>query len=248
MKPTSPVAPEATRPPQPPDDAPPGYTPGSAPAPTDAKTNPYFDSPAPDGASSSKQEQEDADARLARELQQQEHSRRSGMTPMQDPSPGPYAQGGPQPPYQSHPPQGEGIRGKGKGLLGKIMGKVKPPGGGGGSYGHGQPGYGGGYPPQQGYMNHPGGYPPQPYGQPGYGSPGYGGPGYGAPGPYGHHQPGYMAHPGAYGRAGKKPGMGNAGMMAGGAALGMGAGLVGGAMMADAIHDGQEDAYEEGFG
>lgn len=164
------------------------------------------------------------------------------MTPLQDPSPGPYAQGGPQPPYQQYPPQGESSRGKGKGLLGKLMGKVKLPGGGGGSYGHARPSYGGPHPPQQGYMGQPGGYPPQPYGQPGFG-----GPGYGAPGPYGYpQQPQYGGYPQQTGR--RKPGMGNAGMMAGGAALGMGAGLVGGALVADAIHDEQQEAYQEGYG
>ena len=251
-KPTAPATPESTRPPP---DAPPGYTPGDGPAPSDTKKNPYFDSdPSIGGASSSKAQQEADDARLARELQAQE--RGGGMTPMQDPSPGPYAQG--QAPYQQqqYPPGGETSRSsKGKGLLGKIMGKVKPPGQ-GGSYGHAQPPYQG-YPPQ----GHAGGYSPQPYGQPGYGSPGpygqqgygqpgygspgpYGRPGYGAPGPYGYQQPHYGGYP-AHGQ--KKSGMGNAGMMAGGAALGVGAGLVGGALVADAIHDGQEDAYQEGY-
>ncbi|KAL2109432.1 hypothetical protein VUR80DRAFT_2490 [Thermomyces stellatus] len=239
-KPTSPAFDESTRPPPPPDDAPPDYTPGDGPAPSDTKKNPYLDSPQPDAASSSKQKQEEEDARLARELQEQENSR-GGMTPLQDPSPGPYAQGGPQPPYQQYPPQGESSRGKGKGLLGKLMGKVKLPGGGGGSYGHARPSYGGPHPPQQGYMGQPGGYPPQPYGQPGFG-----GPGYGAPGPYGYpQQPQYGGYPQQTGR--RKPGMGNAGMMAGGAALGMGAGLVGGALVADAIHDEQQEAYQEGY-
>jgi hypothetical protein len=38
------------------------------------------------------------------------------------------------------------------------------------------------------------------------------------------------------------------GAMAGGAALGVGAGLVGGALVADAIGDHNEDMYEQGYG
>ena len=91
-KPTAPAVPESSYPPPAPDDAPPGYTPGNGPAPSDTKKNPYFDSAEPSGASSSKRQQEEEDARLARELQQQEHGR-AGMTPSQDPSPGPYAHG-----------------------------------------------------------------------------------------------------------------------------------------------------------
>lgn len=162
------------------------------------------------------------------------------MTPMQDPSPGPYAGSpGPYPPY----PQ-EGARGgsKGKGLLGKIMGKVNKPPGAGGAYG--QPQYAQqGYPPQQSYMGPPQGYAPQGYPPQQYGHPGYGAP----PGGYGYPQQqygGYQQRP----MQGKKPGMGGAGMMAGGAALGVGAGMLGGAMLANSYNDAQEEAYEEGYG
>lgn len=159
---------------------------------------------------------------------------------MQNPSPGPYAGSpGPYPPY----PQ-DGARGgsKGKGLLGKIMGKVnKPPGGGA----YAQPQYAQqGYAPQQGYMGSPQGYPPQ-----GYPPQQYGGPGYGAPMGYGQPQyGGYPQRPMQVQQGGRKGGMGGAGMMAGGAALGVGAGMLGGAMLADSYNDAQEDAYEEGYG
>ncbi|EPQ62763.1 hypothetical protein BGT96224_A20444 [Blumeria graminis f. sp. tritici 96224] len=87
-----------------------------------------------------------------------------------------------------------------------------------------------GYPPQgyppQGYP--PQGYPPQGYPQQGYPPQGYGG------------QPAYG------GAQQKKPGGGGMGMM-GGAALGAGAGLIGGVLIADALEHQEEEAYEQGY-
>ncbi|SPO03823.1 uncharacterized protein DNG_06506 [Cephalotrichum gorgonifer] len=248
-KPTAPALPAGPPPPPQQDDAPPGYSQGDAPTPSDTKNNPYLNMAAQGGGgSSSKAQQEEEDARLARELQEQERSRQ-GQTPLSQPSPGPFLQNpGPHqagPYQQAYPPAADASRGKGKsgGLLGKLMDKAKAssssrPGGSHQGYGHAPPPQGyGGYPPQQGYMG--GGYPQQGYGPQG---------GYGAP-PAGYGGYPQQAHYGGYpqqqqGR--KKPGMGGAGMM-GGAALGVGAGLIGGALIADAVHDGQEEAYQEGY-
>lgn len=116
------------------------------------------------------------------------------------------------------PPRPESS-GKSKSFLGKLLGKS------GGGYPQQPAGYNQGYPPQ--------GYPQQAYG--GYPQQGYGGypqQGYGSP--YG----------GGYGQPQKRKG----GLGAGGAAaLGLGGGLLGGALLADAINDGQEDAYQEGY-
>ncbi|KAK0732614.1 hypothetical protein B0T21DRAFT_369306 [Apiosordaria backusii] len=247
---------------------PPSYTPGdSKPSVSDAKVNPYDTNPsqhAGGASSSSHNPQESEDERLARQLQAEEDARarsHGGTTP----------QPNQQFPGQL-PPRPDNLE-KGKSFLGKLFGGAKKPSGshgsssGGGlagsvaglmanrpgSHSHGGGGYPGGYggpaPPPQGYGGYPpqggyGGYPPQ---QPGYGGyppqPGYGGyaqqPGYGGYG--GYPQQGYGAH----GRPTKSgPGMG---MMAGGAALGVGAGLLGGALVADAIHDNQQEAYQEGY-
>jgi hypothetical protein len=84
-----------------------------------------------------------------------------------------------------------------------------------------------------------GGYPQQGYAQPGYGAPGgYGGGGY---------PPGGYQQQAAAGN--KKPGMGGAmGMGLAGGALGMGAGMLGGALIADAVHDHDQAEYMQGYG
>merc|ERR1711881_678055 len=227
-KPTEPVYP-------PPSDgappgAPPGYSGGGQPQPTDTKHNPYESSMNPNTES---------DAALAARLQAEEDQRaRSGQgsrgaqqdyqnTPIPGQSPG-YGQqpgyGQPQQSYGQELPARE--QKKSGGFLGKLLGKasggssshggggmssfMKPQqphyGGGGYQQGYGQPGYG-----QQGFM------------QQGYGRPGYGGGGYGAP---------------------KKSGMGAGGA----AALGVGGGLVGGMLIADAMNDNDEqEAYRDGY-
>lgn len=241
-KPTAPARPpEDDAPPG----APPGYTPGNGAAASDVKKNPYEDNNNNNGSSSSAA---DDDARLARQLQAEEDARARGSS--SGGAAASYA-GTPVPgePFPNQlPPRPESGGDKSRGLLGKIFGgKNKPPGGGGyqggGGYGGGpgygppQPAYGGpppqgyGYPPPQGY----GGYPPQP-GYGGYPPPGGGYGGY--PPPQGYYQ--------QQGRPGRSGGGGLG--MAGGAALGLGAGMLGGALIADAVHDGQEDAYQEGYG
>lgn len=232
---------------------PPGYSPGGTPAPTDSKTNPFINSATrPGGASGA-----ESDEALARRLQEEENVR-SGGSHSSGPGAAASYMSSPAPP-QSHSPYpdnlpmrpDQGNRGsstdKAKGLLGKLLGGSKNKYG---SSGHGG-GYGGGYgqPQQGGYYG--GGPPPGQYGyggQPGYGQqPQYGG--YGGGGGYGGH--GGMG--GGYGQQqyGKPQKSGGAGMgMMGGAALGLGAGaLVGGAIMADQIHDEHEEqeAYQEGY-
>ncbi|KAL7623958.1 hypothetical protein AAE478_005515 [Parahypoxylon ruwenzoriense] len=235
---------------------PPGYTPGSGPAPTDSK-NPFVNEATKPGGpgSSSHAVDEDADARLARQLQEEENVRaRTPGGAAQS-----YAAGAPAPPqnYSPYPDQlpprssGSNPTDKAKGLLGKFFGGKNKQSGAGGSHGYGaqpypgqqpygapQQPYGGyGAPPQQGYYGGP--PPPGQYGG-GYGPPPgqYGG--YGAPAGYG------GGYPGGQGGAYKKPGGGGMGA-AGGAALGLGAGLLGGALIADAINDGQQDAYMDGY-
>ncbi|KAF2221428.1 hypothetical protein BDZ85DRAFT_16999 [Elsinoe ampelina] len=86
---------------------------------------------------------------------------------------------------------------------------------------------------------------PRPGGSGYGGGHGYGQPAYGGHGGYG----GYGGHGGGmggmYGRPPKKSG--GMGGMAGGAALGLGAGVLGGAMIANGIDDMQDDAYEQGY-
>ncbi|KAI1388827.1 uncharacterized protein F4822DRAFT_259308 [Hypoxylon trugodes] len=251
-KPTEPAVDPNARDDSLPPGPPPGYTPGRSPAPTDSK-NPFInEATKPSGPSGS--HDEDADARLARQLQEEENARAGGAarsytnapTPPQGYSPYPDQQG------QLPPRSGSGTTDKAKGLLGKFFGgKNKPQGYGGG-------GYGGGYPGQQPQY---GGPPPQQYG--GYGSPPpqqgyYGGPppgqygGYGPPpGQYGGYGGGYPPQQGGYYQQApqKKPGGGMGAM--GGAALGVGAGLIGGALIADAIDDHedheQQEAYQDGY-
>ncbi|AEO61867.1 hypothetical protein MYCTH_2312547 [Thermothelomyces thermophilus ATCC 42464] len=265
-----------TEPARPPEDdlAPPGpppsYTPGSGstPAPSDTKVNPYEadnrssnnpylntgaaasytgstgSGPTP-GPSQSSIEAEDE--RLARQLQAEEDARARAAANAQGPFPNQLP---PRP--GDEPTQSRGLLGKlfksGKKIVSSSSHGGHPHGAGPGAGGFAphapspQPGYGayaspppphgafGAYPPQPGYGAAAAGYPPQP---------GYGG--YPPPGGYG----GYPPH-GGYGAPPKRSGGGGMGMV-GGAALGVGAGLLGGALIADAIHDGQEDAYQEGF-
>ncbi|KAK4235607.1 hypothetical protein C8A03DRAFT_17676 [Achaetomium macrosporum] len=254
-----------TEPAQPPQDdlappgAPPSYTPGShTPGPTDVKHNPFDPAPGNQpGASSSTSvphNTEEEDARLARQLQAEEDARAR-------------AAHSPQPPYSSHPtspfpeqlpprPDGGSASGggdKARGLLGKLFGGGKNkqssshggglPGALGGLMAAGSSHHGGGGHHQGGY----GGYPGGAYG----GAGGYGAPQYGAyppqqpyggyPPPGGYYPPQQQAYHGSSGRSG---GMG----AMGGAALGLGAGVLGGALIADAIDDGQDAAYAEGYG
>jgi hypothetical protein len=177
-------------------------------------------------------------------------SQNSGGYPQQQPEPygGGYGNQGPDAQrygQSSSPfPQDLPPREKKGGFLGKILGKAKASSGGGGYPGHG--GYGqtsGGFIPSSGYGSHgpPGGggggfmgHPPQggfiPSGGYGYG-------GHGAPGG------GYGGYPQR--RTGGGSGMG---MAAGGAALGVGAGLLGGAMIANAFDDDNNESYQDGFG
>jgi hypothetical protein len=274
-KPTAPATPASDAP----DGPPPGYTPGSsAPATagqdikaqsTGASTNPF------DG--NSKAKQEDEDARLARQLQEEEDNRAGNRG---GPSPNPGAYGSQQPPYgqpqYGAPPQPQ----YGQGAAASYLNSGPPPGGASpyGQPGYGEPGYGGqpGYgapSPQPGYGSPYGqqGYPPPqqqqtkggflgkllggknkphggggglPFGGGHGGASGYGGYG-GHGGGYGGYGGGYGGHGGGYG-SGKKPGMGM-GAAAGGLALGAGAGLIGGALVADAINDHDQEIYQEGY-
>ncbi|KJZ77087.1 hypothetical protein HIM_03408 [Hirsutella minnesotensis 3608] len=254
-------------------DPPPVYEPGHTPALTDTKKNPYEAPVSSDhhGGSSTM----DEDAKLAAKLQAEEDAKaRTNPGGPQPPagyggpnsyqsqggnaysqSPSPYPQGNSSRPPEQFP-QDLPARDKGKGgLLGKLFGgKGKMPMG-GSQGGYSQGGYGGYSPqPQQGYYQSP---PPQQYGgYPNQGPPmgGYGG-GYGAPGGY---QGGYGGQPGYAQQPQKKPGMGGMGMA--GAALGVGGGLLGGALLANAVHhhheheeqeaymDGYQDAQNDDFG
>lgn len=173
----------------------------------------------------------DEDARLAAKLQAEEDARTGsrGPTPgaavdyYSDPSRPQSIGGGYSPGPSSQSPMPEQKRSKG-GFLSKLMGKSsgsssRPP----------RPQYAS-YPQQQpgGYY---GGYPQQPPPQPGYGYPA---PGYG----------GYPSQGGYYPQQQpprKSGGMGTAGA----AALGVGGGLVGGMLLADAVEDmGDHDNYD----
>jgi len=236
-KPTEPIYP-------PNNDAPPGPPPGYAGGPSDpvsdTKHNPYDTT------------NTESDEALARRLQAEEDARALGSTSrnaQQDYINTPMPEGTSSSPFQQELPPREQ---KSKGLLGKFFGKssssgsnqYRPPqspynqGGGYGSPGYGspspQPGYGQpaygqpGYqqPPYGGYPQQ--GYPPQGYAQPGYGQPGYGQPGYGG---------GYQQQ-----RPQKSGGLGTAG----GAALGLGGGLVGGMLLEHALDGGDGDHGGDG--
>jgi len=203
---------------------PPGYSGGSSSHPTDTKSNPYETHNNPNVES---------DAALAARLQAEEDERarnasgsRNAMqeyqnTPLPSQSPG-YQQ-------QELPP-----REQKRGLFSKLLGKTSSSSSGG--YGSNQhlpqhQQYGGGYPQQQAY-------PPQGYGQPAYGQPGYGQPQYGG---YPPQQQYYQQ------QRPQKSGGGGMGML-GGAALGVGGGLVGGMLLADAIDDHDQNEYDQGYG
>ncbi|KAL4788419.1 hypothetical protein BJX76DRAFT_109983 [Aspergillus varians] len=176
----------------------------------------------------------ESDAELAARLQAEEDARSRSAAP--GAAAGYYGSNASLSPT---PSSSTGDRDKGKekkrGLFSKLMGKASS--GSSSTYGR---------PPQVAYGHSPHG---------GYGSPSPG-PGYGAPGGYYPPQPGYGAGPG-YGRGyGPQPGYGypqqayyggggqpqrrpgGGGMgMAGAAALGVGGGLLGGALLANAFDD-----------
>ncbi|KAK0661751.1 WW domain-containing protein WWM1 [Lasiodiplodia hormozganensis] len=255
-KPTEPIYPpseaEASVPPPGP---PPSYNQGDAKPLGSEKTGLSSNNPYGSGYGGGGQSSHDIseDERLARQLQAEEDARaHGGNSPMPggdsrgasdsyytQPGGSSYSQ---QPPGYGQQAPGYGSqelpprpddKGKkaGGGFLGKLLGKAsgsKP--GGGSSYGqHAQPQYGGagaGYPPQQGYYHGP------PQGQYGY-----------AP------QQGYYGQGGGmpYGAVQQKPK--KSGLGAGGAAaLGVGGGLLGGMLLADAIDDHDyEQGYEQGY-
>lgn len=141
---------------------PPGYTPGSTPAPSDSKTNPFVNQATRPGGPS---HGESEDERLARQLQEEENARAGAGSRG---AAGSYMSGSPGPsqyPDQLPPRPGDandrGNGDKSRGLLGKIFGGNKNkqqqyPGQGG--YPQQQGGYGGSPGPQQGYYQTP---PPQ---------------------------------------------------------------------------------------
>ncbi|GAB1725857.1 hypothetical protein NU195Hw_g2582t1 [Hortaea werneckii] len=207
----------------PPPGAPPGYDHGSSQPVGPEKggyqdNNPYHQ---PYGQAGSSGAMTD-DERYARQLQEQENARMGGGS-SRGANDGYYGGGAPAPQYGGQPspsPYGSGYlpprEEKRGGLLGKLSSKL------GGSKSH----YGGG-----------GGYPPP---QQRYGGGGYGG------GMY-PQQPMYGGHPqyGGYGHPPPRRGGGGMGM-GGGMALGAGAGLLGGAMIASSMDD-EQDAYQEGY-
>ncbi|KAJ5820590.1 hypothetical protein N7474_006181 [Penicillium riverlandense] len=196
--------------------------------------NPYNK---PGGRSSQSPSMIDEDARLAAKLQAEEDARASGARGSNTPgASSDYYNEPPQPlgssagPSSSQSPGPMPEQKRSRGFLGKLMGKSSssssrppPP----------QPQYGSyGPPPQQGPPpgGYYGGYPPQP--QPGYGYPP--GPGYGYP-PQGGYYPQQQPP--------RKSGMGTAGA----AALGVGGGLLGGMLLADAVEDmGDHNDYGNG--
>ena len=99
--------------------------------------------------------------------------------------------------------------------------------------------YGGGYPQQQAY-------PPQGqgYGQPAYGQPAYGQPAYGGGPGYGGYPPQQQQYYQQQQRPQKSGGLGTMG----GAALGLGGGLIGGMLLEDAIQDHDQNEYNQGYG
>jgi len=206
----------------------------------DQKPNPY------DSAGSHSPNNVESDAALAARLQAEENERAQGSgsrNAFQDYQNTPMP-ASPQPSGSSQPelPPREQKRG----FLGKLLGRP----------GSNSPsGYSSAnqYPPQQPAYG-AGGYGARPaYGQPQYGQPPYGGqpqygyqqPGYGPPppAPYGG---GYGGGYGAPAQAAppKKSGMG----AMGGAALGLGGGLIGGMLLEDAIQDHDQNIYDQGYG
>ena len=203
---------------------PPGYTSGSGASPTDKKSTNPFDETTHTNASqlgSSSKSQEADDARLAAQLQAEEDAHGSGSRDAAGASQGYYSGNSSNSQAQQGPFAGLGDHGKGKakgGFLNRIKEKLNN--GGAGSHGSG-----GAY---AGYQQHQ-----QPYFAPQHQQ------GYYPP------QQGYYGPQQAYGRPARSGGGGMG--MGGGMALGAGAGLLGGVLVADAINDGQQDAYQDGY-
>ena len=240
-KPTEPVYPTDGAPAGPP----PGYAGSGTSNPDQKSTNP-FDS------TGNQQSTIETDAQLAARLQAEEDAQRSrgvGGNAFQDYQNTPISQqnSGYQQQNTGYQQQGgypqqlpEREQKKSGGLLGKLLGKASGAGsshkmGGGGGMpfggGHQQQGGYGGYPQQQ--HGYGGGYGQQGYGQQGYGQQGYGQQGYG--------QQGMMGRMGG-GRPQKSGGMGAGGA----AALGVGGGLMGGMLLANAMDNNDEqEAYQD---
>lgn len=237
-------------------DAPPSYDqsgPRKSPIPEKKSA---FPSNNPYGGGSSSNPDISEDAKLAARLQAEEDARAKSASPgsrgasadyysnqaAQSQSPQP-AYGQSQSPYgQSQSPAADQGEGGQRGLLGKIFGKGR-------NNNNNNYGPGGGYPPQQGYgpqggygppQGGYGGYPPQGnyggYPPPGYGGyPPQGGYGYGPPPPQGYYQQDQPQR--------KHGGLGGMG----GAALGLGGGLLAGALITDAIEDHDQQEYDQGY-
>ncbi|BCS27512.1 uncharacterized protein APUU_60560S [Aspergillus puulaauensis] len=213
-----------------------------------SSNNPYNGEPAsgPGASGASAKDTTESDAALAARLQAEEDARSSSTGP--GTAAGYYDNDTPHSPTSSFP-AGDRDKGKDKkkGFFSKLMGKASS---------------------SQGYSSRPpaayGGYRPS---QPGYGAPSPG-PGYGAPGGFYPPQQGYGPGPGygagygpqpVYGypqqpyygggmQPQRRPGGGGMGM-AGAAALGVGGGLLGGALLADAIDDHHDhDDYGGDYG
>jgi hypothetical protein len=231
---------------------PPSYNHSDALSPnTNEKQNP--NNPYNKPASPRPQSEIDADARYAAQLQAEENARAGGSSrgaadsyynqgpgsssPGYGHSPGPASPPG----YDQQQQQGDGKRG----FFSKLMGK-------GSNHGPPPQQYQQGYPPQQSYQQgYQQGYPQQGYPpQGGYG--GYGGP---PPGNYGGYppQPGYgYTSPPPQQYVQQQPPPKKSGLGAGGgAALGLGAGLLGGALLTEAFesHENfeEEQAYQQGY-
>ena len=172
------------------------------------------------------------DARLAAQLQAEENARAGGKSPAgasrgaaaEFYNDSPQGQGQGYPPSSQGPPPAASVpqdQGKSRGFLGKFLGKNSSSQGGGYAARPPPQQYGyQGYPPQGGYR---GGYPPP---QPGYGYP-----------PQGGYYPQQQYAPP------KKSGMSNGAA----AALGVGGGLLGGALLADAFEDHDQNEYDQGY-
>jgi hypothetical protein len=204
---------------------------------SDKKSNPYDDHRGPGNTSSN---DIDEDARLAAKLQAEEDARAQNTrgNAFQDYANTPLPQSSSS---AQLPPREEK-----RGLFSKLLGKTnQQPQHGQAGYvgGYQQGGYPpqqGGYPPQQGYppQGGYGGYPPQ-GGYGGYPPQGGGYGGYPPPGGYGGYPPqGYAQQPPK-----KSGGLG----AAGGAALGLGGGLIGGMLLEDAIQGHDQNEYQQGY-
>lgn len=224
---------------------------------TDEKANPNnpYNASHATGTGSVSNTDLDDDAKLAAKLQAQENA--GGARPAGDvrgassdyySQPGAPGQAGHASSHDQELPTRDQSGGK-RGLLGKLLGKSS-------SHHSNQPAQSGGYGhPQYGQSQ----YGQPQYGQGGYGQPGYGQQGYppqGYPpqGGYGYPPPGagYGGYPppgGLYGgypqQQGRRPGGLGAG---GGAALGLGGGLLGGMLIGEALSDHDGGNYDNGGG